>query len=212
MSHRSRRLSTGLDASPRRLPARRTVARAWAERGCGPWTRFAAVSAAQIRPIDPTAEPGWFQRLAHRVSNTRFGRGFGIKVAAKADPVLMKASGGRLALTAFFPLVRLVTVGRKSGLERVVPLVYFTQGDEVILVASSFGRERHPAWYHNAVARPEVELIAGGERLPYLVRETEDPERERLLDLAATLYAGYGNYRERTAGIRQIPVLALRPR
>ena len=165
-----------------------------------------------VKPIDPTAPPGWFQRFAHRVSNTKFGRGFGMKVAAKADPLLMKLSGGRLAFTAFFPLVRLVAVGRKSGRERVVPLVYFTQGDEVILVASSFGRERHPAWYHNVVANPEVELIAGGKRLPYVARETEGPERERLLGLAARLYAGYGDYRRRTAGVREIPVLALRPR
>lgn len=124
----------------------------------------------------------------------------------------MRLSGGRLAFTAFFPLVRLVTVGRKSGLERIVPLLYFTRGDEVILVASSFGRERHPAWYYNVVAKPEVELIAGGERLPYVARETEGAERERLLDLANSLYAGYGSYRERTSGIREIPVLALRPR
>jgi deazaflavin-dependent oxidoreductase (nitroreductase family) len=170
------------------------------------------MNGARIKPIDPTAPRTAFQRLAHRISNTKVGRGFGIKVAAKADPVLMRISGGRLALTAFFPLVRLATVGRRSGLERIVPLVYFTQGEEVILVASSFGRDRHPAWYHNVVARPEVELIAGGERLPYLARETEGPERERLLDLAATLYAGYGDYRERTQGIRAIPVFALHPR
>src|SRR5690606_28033387 len=79
--------------------------------------------------------------------------------------------------------------------------------------ASSFGRERHPAWYLNVKANPNVELIAaGGRRLPYVARETEGAERERLLDLATQLYAGYGDYRERTAGIREIPVLALRPR
>jgi deazaflavin-dependent oxidoreductase (nitroreductase family) len=170
------------------------------------------VNGARIKPIDPAAPQGWFRRFAHRVSNTKFGRGFGINVAAKADPLLMKLSGGRLAFTAFFPLVRLATVGRKSGIERVVPLLYFTQDDEVILVASSFGRGRHPAWYHNLVARPQVELIAGGERLPYVARETAGEERERLLDLANELYAGYGSYRERTTGVREIPVLALRPR
>jgi deazaflavin-dependent oxidoreductase (nitroreductase family) len=168
--------------------------------------------ADRIKPIDPTADQGWFRRFAHRVSNTKLGRGFGIGVAARADPVLMKLSGGRLAFTAFFPLVRLATVGRRSGLERIVPLVYFTQGDEVILVASSFGRGRHPAWYHNVVAQPEVELIAGGRRLPYVARETEGAERERLLELANRLYAGYGTYRERTTGVREIPVFALRPR
>ncbi len=105
-----------------------------------------------------------------------------------------------------------MTTGRKSGAERIVPLVYFTQGEEVILTASSFGREHHPAWYLNAVARPDVELISRGRRLPYLVRETSGEERSRLFGLAEQLYAGYGNYRLRTEGVREIPVLALRPR
>lgn len=166
-----------------------------------------------IKPVDPTRSPRGWRRLAHRISNTDFGRSIGINVAAKVDPLLLKLTGGRIAFTAFFPLVRLVTVGRRSGLERIVPLVYFTQGEEVILIASSFGRERHPAWYLNAKANPNVELIApGGRRLPYVARETEGEERERLLDLATRLYEGYGEYRRRTAGVREIPVLALRPR
>ena len=171
-----------------------------------------AVSAPGPKPIDPDRGLGPLRRLAHKVSNTGVGRGFGIGVAARLDPLLMKATGGRVAMTAFFPLVRLVTVGRRSGLERVVPLVYFTRGEEVILVASSFGRQHHPAWYHNAVASPEVELIVGGRRLPYRVRETGGAEREELLDAATRLYAGYGEYRRRTREVREIPVLALSPR
>lgn len=147
-----------------------------------------------------------------KLSNTGTGRAVGINLAAKVDPFLLRVSGGRVATTAFFPVVTLIAKGRKSGQERQTPLVYFTRGDEVILIASSFGREKNPAWYYNATAGPEVELLVKGERLPYSVRETEGEERERLLDLAEQLYAGYGNYRERTAGIREIPVLALSPR
>ena len=165
-----------------------------------------------IRPIDPTEPAGAVKRLLMKVSNTNAGRSVGIHLAANVDPVLQRISGGRVATTAFFPLVTLIARGRKSGEERQTPLLYFTQGDEVILVASSFGREKHPAWYYNATANPEVELMARGERLPYRVRETEGEEREHLLDLAEQLYAGYGNYRERTAGVREIPVLALSPR
>jgi deazaflavin-dependent oxidoreductase (nitroreductase family) len=164
-----------------------------------------------IRPIDPTESAGAVKRLLMKVSNTGAGRSVGIHLAANVDPVLQRISGGRVATTAFFPLVTLIARGRKSGEERQTPLLYFTQGDEVILAASSFGREKHPAWYYNATANPEVELMARGERLPYRVRETEGEEREHLLDLAEQLYAGYGNYRERTAGVREIPVLALSP-
>ena len=167
---------------------------------------------ARIRKVDPTAEAGPAKQFLMRISNTGFGRRVGIDLAAKVDPLLLRASGGRIATTAFFPVVTLIARGRKSGQERQTPLVYFTRGDEVILIASSFGREKNPAWYYNATANPEVELLARGERLPYLVRETEGEEREHLLDLAEQLYTGYGNYRERTAGVREIPVLALSPR
>lgn len=167
---------------------------------------------AGIRPVDPTAECGSLKRLLMRMSNTGFGRSVGINLAAKVDPFLLRVSGGRVATTAFFPVVTLISKGRKSGAERQTPLVYFTRGEEVILIASSFGREKNPAWYYNATANPEVELLVKGGRLPYRVRETEGEEHEHLLDLAEQLYPGYGDYRQRTAGIRKIPVLALRPR
>jgi deazaflavin-dependent oxidoreductase (nitroreductase family) len=147
-----------------------------------------------------------------KVSNTSFGRSVGIHLAANLDPFLLRISGGRVATTAFFPVVNLIARGRKSGEERQTTLVYFTRAEEVILIASSFGREKNPAWYYNATANPDVELLVKGDRLPYRVRETEGEEREHLLDLAEQLYPGYGDYRRRTAGIRQIPVLALAPR
>ncbi|MBA2522520.1 MAG: nitroreductase family deazaflavin-dependent oxidoreductase [Solirubrobacterales bacterium] len=108
-----------------------------------------------------------------------------------------------------FPLVLLRVRGRRSGELRIVPLVYYTDGDDVILVASSFGRAKHPAWYLNLVANPEVELTAGGVTGRYRAREVEGAERDRLFALARQNYAGYGNY-EVMAGERRIPVLALR--
>jgi F420H(2)-dependent quinone reductase len=45
---------------------------------------------------------------------------------------------------------------------RSPPLAYFTDGDDVILIASNGGAPHHPAWYHNLVANPEVELWAKG--------------------------------------------------
>jgi deazaflavin-dependent oxidoreductase (nitroreductase family) len=104
----------------------------------------------------------------------------------------------------------LTVPGRKSGEPRTVPLLYFTEGDEVILTATSFGREKHPAWYLNVKAHPEVELAIGGHRGRYVARETEGAERDRLFELSTRLYAGYGRYEARVAGARTIPVLALR--
>jgi deazaflavin-dependent oxidoreductase (nitroreductase family) len=166
---------------------------------------------AQIRPVDPTAEAGPLKRTLMRVANTSAGRSLGINLAARVDPFLLRVTGGRVATTGFFPVVTLISRGRKSGAERQTPLVYFTRGEDVILIASSFGREKNPAWYYNATATPEVELLVKGRRLPYLVREATGDERDRLFGLAERLYPGYSNYRERTAGIRTIPVLVLSP-
>jgi deazaflavin-dependent oxidoreductase (nitroreductase family) len=164
-----------------------------------------------IPPVDPTQEPSGFRKLMHRAGMSSAGRWFGIEVGSRVDPALLKLTRGRLATTSFFPLVLLSVKGRKSGAWRTVPLVYFTQNEEVILTASSFGRAKHPAWYLNAKANPEVELAARGVKLPYLARETQGEERDRLFALSTSLYAGYGLYEQR-ATERTIPVLALSPR
>ncbi len=164
-----------------------------------------------IPSVDPTKPPSGFEKAMHRIGMSGAGRWFGIEVSSRVDPWLMKVSGGKVSTTGFFPLVLMTAKGRKSGEPRTVPLVYFTQGDEVILTASSFGRAKHPAWYLNAVANPEVELRAKGTGGSYLVRETEGDERDRLFALSKNLYAGYGLYEQR-ASHRTIPVLALRPK
>ena len=141
---------------------------------------------------------------------TKAMRWYGINIASRIDPALLRLTGGRFSTTSFFPLVLMTVRGRRSGEPRTVPLVYFTQGDEVVLTASSFGRAKQPAWYHNLKANPEVELTAKGRSGRYVARETEGAERDRLFELSKTLYAGYGVY-EGLAGDRRIPVLALRP-
>ena len=146
----------------------------------------------------------------HALGSSRAGRWYGVRVGSRIDPLLLRLSGGRWATTSFFPLVLVTVRGRRSGRERTVPLVYFTQGDEVIVIASSFGRARHPAWYLNIKANPEVELLAKGGRHTYHARETQGAERDRLFALARQLFRGYGLYEQR-ATERTIPVLALKP-
>jgi deazaflavin-dependent oxidoreductase (nitroreductase family) len=97
------------------------------------------------------------------------------------------------------------------ALSRTVPLLYFTDGDDVVLMASSFGRPRYPAWYHNLKANPEASLYRQGREGRYLAREADGAERDRLYEQAGGLYRGYGIYAERVAGVRRVPVLRLSP-
>ena len=141
---------------------------------------------------------------------SKAGTWYGINIASRVDPKLMKLTRGRANLSGnLMPTVLLTARGRKSGAERTVPLVYFTEGDDVILMASSFGRPKFPAWYHNVKANPEVTLTAGGVSERYRASEVEGPERDALYEKAQQVYEGYGIYEQRTAGIRKVPVLRL---
>jgi deazaflavin-dependent oxidoreductase (nitroreductase family) len=122
----------------------------------------------------------------------------------------MRLTRGRVNLLAnSLPTVLLTVPGRKSGVERTVPLVYFSDGEDVILMASSFGRPKLPAWYHNVMAAEEVTLTAGGISERYRASEVEGPERDALYAKATRIYEGYGIYEQKTAGIRRVPVLRL---
>jgi deazaflavin-dependent oxidoreductase (nitroreductase family) len=89
------------------------------------------------------------------------------------------------------------------------PLLYVTDGDRLLLIASNYGKTSHPAWYRNLVANPKVEVLAGKRSGTYNACEITDPaERERAWDLALDQYAGYGDYEGR-AGNRTIPLVCL---
>jgi deazaflavin-dependent oxidoreductase (nitroreductase family) len=165
-----------------------------------------------IPPVDPRQHRSRLLRLATRIALTKPGTWFYSQVAARVDPWLMRRTRGRLSsVRGLLPVVLLTVRGARTGRERTVPLVYFTDDGEVILIASSFGRPRYPAWYHNVKANPEVTLEAMGHTGRFLARESEGEDRARLYELAKTLYSGYGNYEERTAGIRHVPFLRLSP-
>lgn len=165
-----------------------------------------------IPAVDPTRKQTAAMRAAVAFARKPAGRWFAINVSARIDPVLLKLSGGRASTFPMAPIVALTVPGRRTGEPRTTPLLYFSDGEDVVVIASSFGREKHPAWYHNVMAHPEVTLSAAGAEHPYVAREVTGPERERLFALAERLYGGYADYVARAAAVgRTIPVIALRP-
>ena len=104
----------------------------------------------------------------------------------------------------------LITTGAKSSQPRQVQLSYFHDGRDAILIASNRAEPKHPQWYYNLKAHPECQF--GGEN--FVATEVTDPdEYTRLFALAVNVFAGYGDYRAKTASIgRQIPIFRLKPR
>lgn len=123
-----------------------------------------------------------------------------------------KASGGRIGHT--FPglptMLILEHVGAKSGKVRDAPLLYFRDGDDLVIVASKGGYPKHPAWYHNLKAHPETTVLVGREKRAVRAREATPQEHERLWPKAVTAYSGYAEYQARTE--RRIPLMILERR
>lgn len=125
---------------------------------------------------------------------------------------LSRVSGGRVGSTVMgMTAVELHVTGRASGRRRSVMLTApIYEPERVVLVASKGGDERHPEWYRNLVADPDVELTAAGTTRPMRARTATAAERAELWPRVVEAYPGYGDYQRRTE--REIPVVVLTPR
>ena len=159
-----------------------------------------------VPDVDPLREKSAFGRWMEKVGQLRPVSWFMVHVATHIDPVLMRLSGGRLNLIGTDAVVVLHHVGAKTGKARQTPLLYFTDGPDVILIASAGGAPRHPAWLHNIRANPDVELWVGKQGGPYRARVATSEEKAALWAKANALYAGYDGY-QTLAGDREIPVV-----
>lgn len=126
---------------------------------------------------------------------------------------LYRATGGRVGHT--FPglptMLLLEHVGARSGVRRTSPLLYFRDGENLVIVASKGGYPKHPAWFHNLRAHPDTTVQVGRERRAVHARVATPPERERLWPKAVRSYGGYRDYQARSKG-REIPLVILEPR
>jgi deazaflavin-dependent oxidoreductase (nitroreductase family) len=105
--------------------------------------------------------------------------------------------------------------GRKTGRDLVNPMMYLRDdedADVIYVFASKGGAPTHPDWYHNLVAAGVAEVEVGTETYPVTVTELTGEQRDRVYAEQARRYPGFAEYEQKTAGLRTIPVLALRRR
>ncbi len=125
---------------------------------------------------------------------------------------LLAVSGGRIGSTlASMPVVELHTIGRVTGTRRSVLLTTpVHDSDRYVLVASKGGAPRHPSWYLNLLAHPDVELTVHGRTLALRARTAVGEERQGLWRGIVRAYPGYARYQQKTT--REIPVVVCEPR
>ena len=105
------------------------------------------------------------------------------------------------------PCLLLTTIGRRSGKATTHPLVYGTDGDRYVIVASIAGSPTHPPWYHNLVANPELDVEVGGEKFRARADIIGEPERTALYAKIVEKMPIFGEYQSKTE--RVIPLIAL---
>ncbi len=143
--------------------------------------------------------------LKHKVKDVLF------IAATTAHKQLYQRSGGRLGGKAGgVQMLVLTTTGRKSGQPRTTMLNYGVDGDRLILIASFGGDDRHPQWYRNLEANPEVSVQIGTETRKMRAATATPEEKPRLWSLMTARYSGYDGYQRKTE--RDIPVVVLSPR
>jgi deazaflavin-dependent oxidoreductase (nitroreductase family) len=147
-------------------------------------------------PSKPSGLPDWISKHLARYIATD-----------GADGYLWDASLG--GGTGMVPTLLLTTVGRKSGRELTMPLIFGRQGPSYVVVASKGGAPAHPAWYLNLDADPSVRVQVKGEKFSARAHTANATERAQLWPKMVQIYAPYELYQTKTE--RQIPVVILTP-
>ncbi|MFJ3705280.1 MULTISPECIES: nitroreductase family deazaflavin-dependent oxidoreductase [Streptomyces] len=123
---------------------------------------------------------------------------------------LIESSGGTEGTTMRgMPVILLTTRGARSGKLRKTPLMRVEHDGQYAVVASLGGAPKHPVWYYNVLADPEVELRDGTVRQDMTAREITGEEKALWWDRAVEAFPDYAEYQTKTD--REIPVFVLSP-
>ena len=99
------------------------------------------------------------------------------------------------------PMILIHHVGARSGTERVSPLVYLPDGDDMVIAATKGGAPTNPAWYHNLKAHPRILAEVGTETLPVEATEVTGEERDDFWRRLVEMRPGFAEYETKTTRV-----------
>lgn len=107
------------------------------------------------------------------------------------------------------PTLLLTTTGRKSGEQRTVPLNFVRDGDNVAIVGSLAGYDRHPTWYLNVKADPKCWVQLDRQKMKAVARDATEEERKVLWPKLTAQFPPLAYFQSQTE--RPFPIVVLSP-
>jgi len=107
------------------------------------------------------------------------------------------------------PTLLLTTVGKKSGQQRTVALVFLQHGDEVVIVASLAGYDQNPAWYGNLQANRQCWVQLDRKKSKAVARDATEGERRELWPQLIKLLPLWDLFQKQTD--RAFPIVIVKP-
>src|SRR5680860_635446 len=122
-----------------------------------------------------------------------------------------RANNGKLGGRWKTPQLVLVnTIGARSGQVRTIPLVHLQHDDRIYIVGSAAGSDKHPAWYHNLIANPDITYELGADPVEATATLLEGDNRATAWIKIVAAFPFFGDYQNQVS--REIPVFVLTPR
>ncbi len=135
------------------------------------------------------------------------------RILMPLDRLTLRLTREKYSLTTMLsglPVIWLTTFGKITGQPRSCPLIPLPAGERLVLFATNFGSARHPSWYLNLQANPQVLVRLNGATGKFIAQNAEENDREIFWRQAVALYPGYDRYAA-SAGKRRIPIVLLTP-
>jgi deazaflavin-dependent oxidoreductase (nitroreductase family) len=131
-----------------------------------------------------------------------------VKRMSSLHTLVYRATDGRIGRRLVDnDMLLLTTVGRNTGTEHTVPLLYLREGSRLIVIASYGGRPEHPEWYRNLVAHPQASVQVLEDHIEVETTTMTDAEQSEWWPRIVDAYGDYAVYQSRTD--RRIPAVWL---
>jgi deazaflavin-dependent oxidoreductase (nitroreductase family) len=99
------------------------------------------------------------------------------------------------------PMILIHHIGARSGTERVNPLTYLPDGEDMVIAATKSGAPRNPDWYYNLKGHPRIEVEVGTATFPVEATEVTGEERDELWRRLVEMRPGFAEYETKTTRV-----------